>query len=224
MADLERYSDYNNLDEEDAGYGGRRHTVLGKLLKLFVFLFLASICLVILVRMLLSGYYPKEMKRFYMTDALLAYAETETLDPEKISIGVPYDSNKEASFVAANLFVEKNAGALQLSVRMTSRTFEILAERLGKTEKISYNGDSSSLFVFQLQDNYGNRYTPSYTDDDSYLWYHATKLCFDGVDLSDELDLAWIRLDIYYVGEGELSSDAEPYASIPVYVLKSELA
>ncbi len=223
MSDLERYSDYNDIEEDRDG-GDRRHFILGKLIKLFVCLFLFSICGLIVVRMLLSGYYPREMKRFYLTDELRAYAETAALDPEKVSIGVPYDDNKDASFVAANLFIEKNAGAVQLSVRMTSRTFEILAERLGKSEKISYNGVSSSLFAFSLVDNYGNRYAPSYTDDDSYLWYHATKLCFDGVDLSDELDLAWIRLEVYYVGDGEPSSGAEPYALIPVYVLKSELA
>jgi hypothetical protein len=107
---------------------------------------------------------------------------------------------------------------------MTSRTFQILAERLGMDQPVDYDGVSGSLFSFSLVDNYGNRYTPSYTDDTSYLWYHATKLCFDGVDLSDELDLAWIRLDIYYIGDGEPAADAEPYASIPVYVLKSELA
>lgn len=224
MSDLERYSDYNDVEEDGDGYGGKRHTVLGRLIKLFVCLFLFSICGLIVVRMLLSGYYPKEMKRFYLTDALGAYAETAKLDPEKVSIGVPYDDNKDASFVAGNLFIEKKAGALQLSVRMTSRTFEVLAERLGVTEPISYSGVSSSLFAFSLVDNYGNRYTPSYTDDDSYLWYHATKLCFDGVDLSDELDLAWIRLDVYYIGDGEPAADGKPYASIPIYVLKSELA
>ena len=224
MADLERYSDYNNVDDEEEGYGGKRRSPIGRIIKLFVCLFLFSICGLIVVRMILSGYYPKEMKRFYMTDALRVYAETEEIDPEKDSIGVPYDDNKDASFVAANLWLEKDAGAMQLSVRMTSRTFEILAERIGATDPIVYNGESSSLFAFSLVDNYGNRYTPSYTDDTSYLWYHATKLCFDGVDLSDELDLAWIRLDIYYIGNGEPADDAEPYASIPVYVLKSELS
>lgn len=224
MEDLERYGDYNDTDDGSDGYGGKRHTVLGKLIKLFVGLFLFSICALILVRMLLSGYYPREMKHFYMTESLRLYAETAELDPERASIGIPYDDNKDASFVADNLFVEKNAEALQLSVRMTTRTFELLAERLGLSEPVSYNGVSSSLFAFELEDNYGNRYAPSYTDDDSYLWYHATKLCFDGVALSDELDLAWIRLNVYYVGDGEPAPDAEPYASIPVYVLKSELA
>jgi hypothetical protein len=224
MADLERYSDYNDIDDEVDNYGGRRHKILGRVLKIFVCLFLFSICGLIIVRMLLSGYYPKEMKSFYLTDHLRAYAETASLNPEKASIGVPYDNNKDASFVAGNLFLEKDAGALQLSVRMTSRTFQILAERLGMDQPVDYDGVSGSLFSFSLVDNYGNRYTPSYTDDTSYLWYHATKLCFDGVDLSDELDLAWIRLDIYYIGDGEPAADAEPYASIPVYVLKSELA
>ena len=224
MADLERYSDYNDVEEDDEGYGGKRRSVLGKLIKIFVCLFLLSVCGLILVRMLLSGYYPKEMKRFYLTDSLLQYAESAELDPEKVSIGVPYDDNKDASFVAANLLIERKAGAVQLSVRMTSRTFEILAERLGVPNGISYNGVSSSLFAFELEDNLGNRYAASYTDDDSYLWYHATKLCFDGVDLSDELDLAWIRLNVYYIGDGEPAADAEPYASIPVYVLKAELA
>lgn len=223
MADLERYSDYNDVEEDDGRYGEKR-PLLGRLIKLFVCLFLVSICGLIIVRMFLSGYYPKEMKRFYLTDRLLAYSESAELDPEKVSIGIPYDDNKEASFVAGNLFIEKSAGAMQLSIRMTSRTFEILAERLGKTEPISYSGASSSLFAFELEDNYGNRYAPSYTDDDSYLWYHATKLCFDGVSLSDELDLAWIRLNVYYIGDGAPAADAEPYASIPVYVLKSELA
>ena len=224
MADLERYSDYNATDEDDEGYGARRPSVVKKLLKLFVCLFLFSICGLIIARMALSGYYPKEMKRFYQTDALKAYAETVTLSPEKVAIGVPYDHNADASFVAANLWVEKAAGAMQFSVRMTDRTFVLLAERLEMSEVPSYNGESSSMFAFALTDNRGVRYTPSYVSDDSYLWYHATKLCFDGVELADELDLAWIRLDIYYIGNGEPDWDAEPYASIPVYVLKSEIA
>ena len=223
MADLERYSDYNDIGDDSDG-GEKRRSVLGRVIKFCVCLFLFSVCGLIIGRMFLSGYYPKEMKRFYLTDDLRAYAETAELSPEKISIGIPYDDNKDASFVAGNLYIERNAGALQLSVRMTNRTFELLAERLGLAEPVAYNGVSSSLFSFALVDNYGNRYTPSYTDDASYLWYDATKLCFDGVNLSEELDLAWIRLDIYYIGDGEPASDAEPYASIPVYVLKSELA
>lgn len=228
MSDYERYGDYNSTDEKQE----HRPSLIGRILKILFLFVLITVCLIVAARLILSGYYPRTMKQLYMTDALTAYRAENALKTERLKIDVPFDHPKRASFCAANLIVEREAGALQLSVRFNRATFEILAERLG-VEEIKYSGRSEQYFRFSLLDDFGNRYEPSYQRDDSYLWYHATKLCFDGVDFSATaenpqdanapLSLGWIRLDVYLAGEGAPDYTTEPYASIPVYVIRSEV-
>ena len=228
MSDYERYGDYNSTEEDEE----HRTSAVGKILKILISFILIAVCAVVAARLILSGYYPASMKRLYMTEALTAYKAEHTLKVEKVKIDVPFDHNEKASFCADNLLVEKEAGALQLSVRFNRATFEILAQRT-KVKEIKYSGRSADYFHFSLLDDFGNRYELSHRADDSYFWYHATKLCFDGVDFGvtaenpedpeNPLTLGWIRLDVYLVSQGAPDYSKAPYASIPVYVINSEI-
>ncbi len=237
MSDYERYGDYNSTEEDEE----RRPSLAWKILKIGALALLVSVCLILAARLILSGYYPRSMKSFHMTDALLAYKASHTLDVEELKVDVPFDDEDFASFCADNLLVERGAGALQFSLRFTDSTFEELARRL-KISEPDYSGRSRDYFDFSLLDSLGNRHHPTYAKDDSYFWYHATKLCFDGVDFAS-LDAAtrvpddepaadgaetvyldsWIRLDVYYTGGGTAPDySAEPYAMILIYMNVSE--
>lgn len=235
MSDYERYGDYNLTEEDEE----RRPSLVGRIFKIGVIVLLLSVCLILAARLILSGYYPRSMRSFYMTDALRAYQSSHSLTVEELEIDVPFDDDEYASFCADNLFVERGAGAMQFSLRFTDGTFEELARRLQIPEP-DYSGRISDYFDFSLLDSLGNRYHPAYQRDDSYFWYHATKLCFDGVDFA-MLDAqkrvpgepsadgaetvyldSWVRLDVYYTAGDEPDYTAEPYAMILIYMNVSE--
>ena len=235
MSDYERYGDYNSVDEEEEE--GHRPSPVWKIVKITLLAVLLFVCLTLAARLIISGYYPRAMRSLYMTDALKAYRESSALHTERIEIDddFRFDDPKFASFCADNLIVERKAGALQLSVRMTDGTFEELARRLG-IKAFDYSGRAADYFDFSLLDSLGNRYHPVYAKDDSYFWYHATKLCFDGVDFArldaeklspdkvvgsgaDTVYLdSWIRLEVYYTAGGQPDYSQEPYAIMLIYM------
>jgi hypothetical protein len=214
MSDYERYGDYDDTEED----GEKSPSAIVRILKALAFLLLASVCALIALRLIVAAYYPKAFKRVYMTDALTAYAATNTLDFEKRSIDVPVDDPVTASFLAANLLVDEKAGALQFSLRMGNDTMQVLAERKGLDSTPSYE---DGLFVFRLTDNKGRQYEPSHSFSKAYFWYRAIKLCFDGVQFEE--DLAWIRVDIYEAVDGEADLASEPYASVPLCIWVYEI-
>ncbi len=204
MADYEQYGDYNDIDDDDRPRGGR--PVL-RLLRILFTVALVLFCGFLAFRLIVAEYYPRELRKFRMTPALTAYAETEQLSAETVKISVPYDNNVRASFIADNLYIERGSGAVQFTLRLSKYTMTRLAETTGTDfgEK-----PDDAPFTVRLLDNLGNSYEKTDQIGRSYLWYRAVKYCFDEVKLDG---VAWIRADVY------LSSDpdaAEPYASIPV--------
>jgi len=204
MADYERYGDYNDLGDEETP--GRRRPVL-RLLKILVSLSLFLFCGFLIFRLVVAEYYPRDLRRFRMTEPLVAYAETHDLSTEKVKIRVPYDNNVRASFIADNLMIERGAGAVQFTLRLSRYTMTRLADVLG--EDVGKKPDESR-FVVVLQDDLGNRYEKTEEIGRSYLWYRAVKYCFDGVRFDG---VGWIRADVYLASDPDA---AEPYASIPV--------
>ena len=203
MADYERYGDYNDIGDEKNG--GRRP--VRRLLKILISLALFLFCGFLVFRMIVAEYYPRDLRTFRVTPALELYAETHDLSPEKVKIRVPYDDNVRASFIADNLLVERGAGAVQFTLRLSRYTMTRLSETLG--EDVGSKPDESR-FIVRLLDNLGNRYEKTDEYGRSYLWYRAVKYCFDGVDFDG---VAWIRADVYLVSDPDA---AEPYASVPV--------
>ena len=203
MADYERYGDYDEIDD---GNTGRKRPVL-RLLKILVSVALFLFCGFLVFRMVVAEYYPRDLRVFRMTPALTAYAETHDLEPEKLKISVPYDDNVRASFIADNLLIEREAGAVQFTLRLSRDTMMKLGETLG--EDLGTKPDES-YFIVSLYDDLGNRYQKTEQIGRTVLWYRAVKYCFDGVDF---MGVSWIRADVYLVSDPDA---AEPYASIPV--------
>ena len=206
MSDFELYGDYNDVEDEKEPRG--RHPIL-RMLRWFILATLFLFVGFLLFRLIVAEYYPRDLKKFYMTDALTAYAETNELDVEKVKISVPYDDNVSASFIADNLLVERGAGAVQFTLRMSRFTMEKWAE----TKGVDWDGKTidETVFTVTLLDDLGNRYPVSCSFAKRYLWYRSVKYCFDGVDLSDSV--SWVRVDVFLSGADQ---DADPYASIPI--------
>lgn len=203
MADYERYGDYNEIDEDRVG---RKRPVL-RLLKILVTVALFLFSGFLVFRLLVAEYYPRELRAFRMTPAVTEYAETHDLAPEKMKIRVPYDDNVRASFIADNLVIERAAGAVQFTLRLSRDTMARLSETTG--EDLGKKPDES-YFVVTLYDDLGNRYEKTEQIGRTVLWYRAVKYCFDGVDFAG---VSWIRADVYLVSDPDA---AEPYASVPV--------
>ena len=203
MADYERYGDYNEIDEDRVG---RKRPVL-RLLKILVTVALFLFSGFLVFRLLVAEYYPRELRAFRMTPAVTEYAETHDLTPEKMKIRVPYDDNVRASFIADNLVIERAAGAVQFTLRLSRDTMARLSETTG--EDVGKKPDEN-YFVVTLYDDLGNRYEKTEQIGRTVLWYRAVKYCFDGVDFAG---VSWIRADVYLVSDPDA---AEPYASVPV--------
>ena len=204
MTDYERYGDYDDIDEDKQP--GGRHPVL-RLLKWLVSATLFLFVGFLIFRMIVADYYPRDLRKFRSTPALAEYAETHDLSPEKVKIRVPYDDNTRASFIADNLLIERNAGAVQFTLRLSKYTMTRLSETLG--EDVGTKPDESR-FIVRLLDNLGNRYEKTDQLGRSYLWYRAVTYCFDGVNFDG---VAWIRADVYLASDPDAP---EPYASVPV--------
>lgn len=203
MADYERYGDYNEIDGDPAG---RKRPIL-RLLKILVSIALFLFTGFLIFRLIVAEYYPRELRTFRMTPALTEYAETHDLNPEKLKIRVPYDDNVRASFIADNLVIEREAGAVQFTLRLSRDTMMRLGETLG--EDLGKKPDET-FFIVTLYDDLGNRYEKTEQIGRTVLWYRAVKYCFDGVEFAG---VSWIRADVRLVSAPD---SAEPYASVPV--------
>ena len=197
MEDIERYGDYDEIDEEPRENKNPVATILKAII-------IAVCCLVvglILFRVILFNYYPSEMKNVYFDDKLTEYynlqdgeifAKTQTLR-------APYDDPDFASFFADNLIVIEDVGQLQLSIRYNSSVFDTIEEKYG----VRLDEGSDNLFTFELErvpfdesakaEKIG---TLSHSSSDSLLMYTYYKLVFSDVQFLNAETPDWIRLKI----------------------------
>ena len=197
MEDMERYGDYNEVDEAP---GGNKNPVI-KLLKLLVLSVCALVVGVLAFRVIMFNYYPKSVKDIYFTDKLAAYYDAvgDEFYPETQSLRAPYDDPDVASFMCDNLIVIKDAGNLQISVRYNSSLFDTIEKKYG----VELDPDSDNLFSFTLEQvpggEEGNPYeigTLAYSHSEDKLMYTYYKLVFEDIATEEFGDGAWIRLKI----------------------------
>lgn len=197
MEDIERYGDYNEIDEAP---GGNKNPV-ATLLKALVIFLCVLVVGVIMFRVILFSYYPTAMKTLYFNDTLTEFYNTQggEIDAKTQTMRAPYDDPDFASFMADNLIVIKGAGQLQLSVRYNSSIFDTVEQKYG----VRLDENAEDLFTFTLErvpfDENAEAYTVGHLDyvkTDSKLMYTYYKLVFDGVDFLEESESDWIRLKI----------------------------
>lgn len=207
MEEMERYGDYNEVDEAP---GGNKNPVVTA-----IKITICSLCVLVIgilaFRLVLFNYYPKEMKNIYYNDTLRDYykAHEGDIGAKTQSMRAPYDDPDNASFMCDNLIVIEGAGQLQLSVRYNSSIFDTIEEKYG----VKLDQNSDNLFSFRLVRVPFDGSEPyeigslDYVGYDTAVMYTYYKLVFDGVEFLGEDEKDWIRLEIRL---NDLP-DADPY-------------
>ena len=202
MEDMERYGDYNEIDESPS------KNPVTTVLK-FV---LAAVCFLVIgflaFRIIIFNYYPREIKNLYFNDTLTAYYNSTGGDMEVLTqeLRAPYDDEDAGNFFCDNLLVVTDADHLQISLRYNDAIEAIFLEKYG----VDISESGFDAFTFRLVRN-------PLTDDgepvvlaenpeiirDSLIMYRYAKLVFDGVEFgldAGENKAEWIRLEIELVG------------------------
>ena len=206
MDDMERYGDYNELDEAPGG----NKNIVAIVIKVLIGLVCAFVIGIILFRLFLFNYYPKSMKSIYFTDSLAEYYEAcdGDIGAETQELRFPYDDADDGNFFCDNLILVREAGQLQLSLRFNQSFLEKMKETLGHeinpdTDLVfslaktlsGYDGDEDDVPTESVG-------TLAYSGRETLLMYTYYKLAFDEVDFGLDTDepVSWIRLEVRIKG------------------------
>lgn len=218
----ERYADYDRGDDDDELYPPPKWVqILKKCVKIgFSLICIFSVGL-LLGRMALMGYYPAFAKQLYTTDAIRAYYQTNgTLNPlTQISV-VKYEDRTTGFFFLDNIIVIKETGSLQCSLRVNRRAVEDIATHHGVEAPDDIIQFLSFSAYYSDEKDIHLSYTPTHVEQKTQYLYHYYKICFDGVNLED--NIPWYRLNIHI--QGKADTEAEPAACIALYQSHSEYA
>lgn len=213
MEDMERYGDYNEIDESPEK---KKNTVL-TVLKIAVFVALFAIIGILGFRIYVFNYYPDDIKNIYFTEKLLEYyGETDGNIGAKTQVmKTGYDDPDHGKFFCDNLIIVEGAGALQVSVRYNKSALEDIKEELGLEELSEDDPDILSFRLLRDPLTEGSEdevigYLAAEPITDSMLMYNYYKLAFEGVEF---LDNEWIVLEIFVKGQ----TGTEPYAKVLIY-------
>ena len=202
MEDMERYGDYNEIDE--APSKNPVTTVLKFVLAAVCFLVIGFLAF----RIIIFNYYPREIKNLYFNDTLTAYYNSTGGDMEVLTqeLRAPYDDEDDGNFFCDNLFVITGAGQLQVSLRYNDAIEASFLEKYG----VDISESGFDAFTFRLVRNplteEGEPVVLAENPEiirDSLIMYRYAKLVFDGVEFGldeGENKAEWIRLEIELVG------------------------
>ena len=202
MDDFERYSDYNEYEDDLP----KKKSHVGLILKILV----AVVCLFVVgflaFRLIIFNSYPDSMKQIYFNDTLTEYYNKTggNIGAKTQSLRAEYDDPDEGNFFCDNLIVIPNINQLQISLRFNVSLMDTIKEKYG----VELDPDAKDLFTFKLSvlplsKNDGTAYPTALStvspvvEYDKMLMYRYYKLVFDGVDFAlDGEDEIWIRLEI----------------------------
>lgn len=207
MEDIERYSDYNEY-EDDIPKGKKTPVML--ILKILLALVAVAVIGLFAFRMIVYKYYPDTIKNILFTDKLTAYYNEQDgdINAQTQKLRAPYDDNRKGNFFADNLIIIEGIDELQVSVRFN----KALIDTLNSEHKLSLTLDDLSAFSFSLARNHeseDNVFVPIgtlvATETDNKLMYQYFKLVFDEVELDrgGENEVKWIALEIRVEGIDE---------------------
>ena len=213
MDDMERYGDYNEVDEPP-----RKSPVL-LTLKIIALVIIFSVVGLLAVRLIMFNHYPKSMKTIYFNDTLTAFYNEHKGDigAKTQKLKAPYDDEKEGNFLCNHLILIPELGQLQITLRYNNSLLNKLAAELSLTPKqleaedlLSFSLESLDFEVEGSSETVG---TPSVIKREKVGMYTYYKLVFDGVDLSRDAACDWTVLNVFVKGQ----TDTEPYGKILIY-------
>ena len=220
MEDMERYGDYNEVDEVPRSRGP-----VGWVLRILVIVVILAVVGVLGFRLVLFDYYPKSIKNLYFNETLTAYYEKTggNINAKTQRIRFPYDDSSKGYFFADHLVVIDGANQLQVALRLNVSTIDAIEEKYGLSnlsrDRLDY---LSYRLVDMVKDAEGNDTVRVLAEgkavvEEKLAMYRYVRLVFDGVDVFDRADgeepSDWMRVEIFVDGaEGE-----EPFAYLPVY-------
>ena len=231
MEDMERYSDYNEYEDDIP----KQKSYVGLVLKILVGIVCITVVGVLAFRLILFNRYPDEIKNIYFNDKLAAYYNETNGEIGALTqdVRAQYDDPDKGNFFCSNLIVIRDINQLQVSVRFN----ESLKENIKMEYGVDIDVDDPNLLSFSLSlipltqgSKPVSTGTVSVPYVESELMYHYYKLVFDDVmfesDVSDEV---WIRLEIEIAGvEKEepfmvlIYEDSEAYGKFEEYKLSDK--
>ena len=203
MEDMERYSDYNEYEDDEP----RKKSYVGLMLKILIAVVCISVAGLLAFRIIIFNNYPDSMKNIYFNDKLTAYYNEKNGDigAKTQNLRAEYDDPDEGNFFCDNLIVIPDINQLQVSVRYNVSLMQSIKEQYG----IELSADAENLFTFKLSvlplskddGTAVSTGTLTVTETDKMMMYRYYKLVFDDVDFTLEgEDEFWIRLEIYING------------------------
>lgn len=236
MDDLERYGDYNEIDESPS----KNKSPILLTMKITVMVVALLVIGVIGFRIFAANYFPSKLSRVYVDDALIeAFEKTDgNLDAVTQYIRFPYDDEDEGNLFCEEIIIIRSMGRVQLNLRMNMSSTANFAKKYN-VESIA---DSPELLTFKLfRNNLANGdknaevsdvtkgQTEDYTfykhdevgtltsiETDTAFMYRYYRVVFDNVDFdgaSDDDIASWLSLAVYVNGYG----DGTPYSRMLVY-------
>lgn len=217
MEDMERYGDYNEVDEPPL----KRNTTVVLIIKIMAIVAVVALIGVLAFRIVLFNYYPDTMKNIYFTEGLTDYYQKTDGDIGALTqkLRAPYDDADDGNFFCDNLIVVREAGELQVSLRFNVSAISNIEKKLGLS---GLSADDADLLSFRLYKSgeskaeadhlIGSLAAEPITE--SLLMYRYYKLSFTDIDFGEgENKIEWIRLEVFVKGQAE----DEPFAKIPIY-------
>lgn len=203
MDDMERYSDYNEYEDDEP----RKKSYVGLMLKILIAVVCISVAGLLAFRIIIFNNYPDSMKNIYFNDKLTAYYNEKNGDigAKTQNLRAEYDDPDEGNFFCDNLIVIPDINQLQVSVRYNVSLMQSIKEKYG----VELSADAENLFTFKLSvlplskgdGTAVSTGTLTVTETDKMMMYRYYKLVFDDVDFTLEgEDEVWIRLEIYING------------------------
>ncbi len=205
MEDMERYGDYNEIDEPPSR--GRKLLIL----KIVAAVVCFSVVAVLGLRIILFNYYPTVAKTLYFDQTLTRHYNEQGANIRVFTQNIrsEYDDNEEGNIFCNHLFVIKEANQLQISLKFNKSVNGNLKSKLGG----DFDVMSGKVFTFRLvRDNPNEEKKDTFAPEcvlgeltvvkfDTFMQYGYYKLVFNGVDFDGEAfdgqKPTWIRLETF---------------------------
>ena len=218
MDDMERYGDYNEVDESPTR----------SLPLILIKAAAAVVCLAVLgllaFRLFTFNYYPKNVTRLYFNDSLAEFYNERGGDIGAMTQGLldstyyGYDDPDDGNFFCTNMVYIPELGQLQVTLRYNMSVLDKFEEKYSLSD---LDPDSTELFNFRLK---ATRDSDPTTDEklpdeqlgtfldadlsdavwESFVMYRYVRLVFDGIDFGSEAEgnsINWIRLEVRVEGD-----------------------